>query len=241
MFLTGYIKVDGQLSYLAWKDIKATECLWTFSPYHADEIYDVELGKIPEYPVISSPMVLKEFYNEDYLLGILKRTKVSGKITCYGQNQQNELMLDTLAFARNYTFDKNGVCQNESSAVDGGSASSSVTSPDATGTTVVGSNVTTGTSTPSAGAAPGTSTTTPSGTSSSSGVTVADPSSSTNAPGSTTPTTGTAVSTTAPGAATSTTTTTTTGTVTSVTAPGATTTTTGSSSSLQQYQTGGPG
>ena len=95
MFLTGYIKVDGQLSYLAWKDIKATECLWTFSPYHADEIYDVELGKIPEYPVISSPMVLKEFYNEDYLLGILKRTKVSGKITCYGQNQQNELMLDT--------------------------------------------------------------------------------------------------------------------------------------------------
>lgn len=112
MFLTGYIKVDGQLSYLAWKDIKATECLWTFSPYHADEIYDVELGKIPEYPVISSPMVLKEFYNEDYLLGILKRTKVSGKITCYGQNQQNELMLDTLAFARNYTFDKNDVVKD---------------------------------------------------------------------------------------------------------------------------------
>ena len=109
MFLTGYIKVDGQLFYLGWKDVKATECLWAFSPYHMDEAYEVELGAVPKYPVISSHMALKEFLNDGYLLGILKRTKVSGKISCHGQNQYNELMLDTLAFARNYTFDKNDV------------------------------------------------------------------------------------------------------------------------------------
>lgn len=109
MFLTGYIKVDGQLFYLGWKDVKATECLWAFSPYHMDEAYEVELGAVPKYPVISSHMALKEFLNDGYLLGILKRTKVSGKISCHGQNQYNELILDTLAFARNYTFDKNDV------------------------------------------------------------------------------------------------------------------------------------
>ncbi len=72
----------------------------------------------------------------------------------------------------NYTFDKDGVCQNEASAIDGGSAVSVFNSP--TGGTG-SSNVTNATSTPGTGNAPGTSTTTPGGSSSTGNVTVVNP------------------------------------------------------------------
>ena len=144
----------------------------------------------------------------------------------------------------NYTFDKNGVCQNEASAIDGGSAGSVYNSP-AAGTN---DNVTSQTQTPGSTGAPGptaTDGTTPGGTGTSAttpggaGTTVVNPGNTSdsgtsgitpgntgtgNAPGGTT---GTGTTGTAPGGTTGTGTSTapggTTGTGTSTTTPGGTT------------------
>ena len=106
MILAGYIKIDNELSYVLWKDIKATECFWAFSPYHVEDRFAAEMGATITHPVIRSQFVLDEYYNDNYLLGILKRTKISGKISVWGNNHVNEVLLDTLAFAKNYKFAK---------------------------------------------------------------------------------------------------------------------------------------
>lgn len=141
----------------------------------------------------------------------------------------------------NYTFDRDGICQNEASVIDGGSAGSAVNSPSGS----VGNNVTSVPSTSAAGSAPGTSTSTsgvtvvnPGASTSTGGVTVVNPGASTSTgdvtvvnPGASGPANSTTGSSTVSGTA---------------SGPGSTASSSGTASSsstgsLKEFQTNGPG
>ena len=109
MYLAGHIDIDNQQYYIVWKNIKASEIYWCFSPYHKNDIFDVQMGQPPKEPQIITPMACKAFYNENYVLEILKRVKVSGTVQIYGQQQIIETFLETLKFAENYRFADNEI------------------------------------------------------------------------------------------------------------------------------------
>ena len=73
MYLAGRIKFDEEDYFLCWKDIKSAECFWVFSPYHKDDALNVAMGNPATQEVISSEFRLASFYNENYVLEIMKR------------------------------------------------------------------------------------------------------------------------------------------------------------------------
>ena len=94
MYLAGRIKFDGEDYFLCWKDIKSAECFWVFSPYHKDDALNVAMGNPATQEVISSEFRLASFYNENYVLEIMKRLKVSGGVQTWGQPQILDIVLD---------------------------------------------------------------------------------------------------------------------------------------------------
>lgn len=112
MYLAGRIKFDGEDYFLCWKDIKSAECFWVFSPYHKDDALNVAMGNPATQEVISSEFRLASFYNENYVLEIMKRLKVSGGVQTWGQPQILDIVLDTIMFAKSYKFANKDTQQN---------------------------------------------------------------------------------------------------------------------------------
>lgn len=118
MLLAGYIKIDGQKYFVAWKNIKSSECYWAFSPYHKDDVLNAQMGVQITNEEILSPLELKRFFNENYVIEVLKRLKISGNVFMYQQSQIIENLIDTITFAKNYRFNKNDILLNMESRVN---------------------------------------------------------------------------------------------------------------------------
>lgn len=112
MYLTGQIKVDSELYYIVWNDIKSAETFWIFCPYHSEDYVSIQMGKQAIHPVIPSEWAVKQFYDNNYVIEILKRKKVSGEVTIWGNPQIIDRLLDVMSFARNYRFNNKDITDN---------------------------------------------------------------------------------------------------------------------------------
>lgn len=119
MQLVGTLTQNNVTHFISLKDIKGSSTWVLISPIQMSEKLSVSMGQTPKYPVIKTVDDLKHRFQLSYVEESLINYKQTGKVKRYGTAGLLEQILENLAFARNYKFNKANIETDEEATILG--------------------------------------------------------------------------------------------------------------------------
>lgn len=119
MILLGKCEIDGETLYLAVRSYAIAKYYVLISPMHKDDRIKMITGEDPSHVVIKDKTALREYYDNEYVLGAIKKGTASGKVMSYGDVRLLNRVMDSIAYARSYHFRKDDIIEDNKDVRDG--------------------------------------------------------------------------------------------------------------------------
>lgn len=113
MVLAGELTVNGISYFLASKDLAKVETFYLISKIHKDDLFETSMGEEAKYPVMTGVSDLGSVYNEGYLIGAVKKSKVTGVVKKVGNADALNVVLEALRYAKCYHFGTDSIKIND--------------------------------------------------------------------------------------------------------------------------------
>lgn len=112
MFLYGKVSIGSNEFFLCLHDTKPSETYLLISKYHREDLIGMQKGEKPKHVVLGSPEVIPIYFDSEYVLEGVKRTKVSGKVFEFRSTRTLESVLQAISFCKSYRFLKDDIIED---------------------------------------------------------------------------------------------------------------------------------
>lgn len=119
MSLLGEVILNNIQYFLYNARTKNEELYYLISTLHKDDIVSYNIKGEHSHTILNSKTKVESAITKDYILAGIKKNRKSGKIWEFGNSSILNNILDTIFFAKTYTFRDESIMTNETSLIYG--------------------------------------------------------------------------------------------------------------------------